>query len=351
MRFAIEDLRKYQEKHLLTCKKHPTEDLYLWNYTPEVQYDNLWDDITKQCRGLITDSLGNVKVRCLQKFFNLGQSTESNVDNLPQSNPVITEKLDGSCGLQYYINDKPYIATRGSFESEQAIWATEWIQQKFKTSSFLDGYTYIYEIVAPWNRIVVFYPVAELKLIAVINNETGDELDHVAEAQRLGIGYAKVINKSLHELIPYLQVMKSDEEGFVARYPNGLRVKMKGEEYLRLHRLVTGFSSRSVWECMMKGQNIQDVMYAVPDEFYNWIKEVEHRIQENYNMLWINAQTAYLEVKELATQKDKALVLMSKYKNVSGIVFAMLKGKDATSIIWKMIEPEYEIPFKKDTDL
>ena len=49
-------LNKYYEEKLLYKQEHPTIPLTIWNYSEKVQYDNLWDDITIQTRGLVTDN-------------------------------------------------------------------------------------------------------------------------------------------------------------------------------------------------------------------------------------------------------------------------------------------------------
>ena len=356
MKFDINILRQYEEKKLISCKKHPTEDLYIWNYTPQVQFDNLWDEITMQCRGLITDEQGNFKYRPFKKFWGFNTTEETKIENLPNEIPIITEKLDGSMGILYFTKDeRPCIATRGSFESEQAIWATNWIRSKenLKYEYFLPEYTYVWEILYKQNRIVISYgDREELVLLAVINTETGNEIDHIKEATRLGVSSAKKIDKPINELINFLNIMDSQEEGFVVKYSNGLRTKMKSVEYLRVHRLVTGFSSRSIWEALMNGQKLEEVMYALPDEFMSWCRKKEQELLNQYNELFTRSFIAYVEVKGLPTQKDKALVIMSKYKDIAGIVFAMIKahGKEVDKLIWKMIEPKWELPFRADTE-
>jgi RNA ligase len=64
-------LNQYYEDGLLYKQTHPTLPLTIWNYTPNTQYSNLWDDITTQCRGLVTDNDGNVVARPFKKFFNI----------------------------------------------------------------------------------------------------------------------------------------------------------------------------------------------------------------------------------------------------------------------------------------
>ena len=67
----IRTLEKYYEDGLLYKQTHPTLPLTIWNYTPKVQYENTWDEITLQCRGLVTDDNGNVVARPFKKFFNI----------------------------------------------------------------------------------------------------------------------------------------------------------------------------------------------------------------------------------------------------------------------------------------
>lgn len=350
MKINIDELNKRKELGLLSCRKHPTEDLYIWNYTPQCQWENIWDEYTMICRGLITDGQHNIIARPMPKFFNINTTEDTHIENLPNEIPIITEKLDGSMGINYYINGKVYVATRGSFESEQALFATDWMQKRYTQKDFLEGYTYVTEIIYPENRIVVSYgDTRELRLIAVINNESLLlEIDHTEEARRIGMNYARIVNKSINEMVEYLKTTKENEEGFVLKYSGGLRIKAKSAEYFRLHRLVTGFSSRSIWECLMTGQDIESMLYAVPDEFMDWVRETKTKLMRQHADINYYAQMAMQSVEKLPTQKEKALVIMNEYKDISGLVFSLLKGHDIDKSIWKMIEPEFELPFKKE---
>ena len=53
---------------------HPAEPLAILNYTHQAAYDNLWNDATKVCRGLIYNlETLEVVARPFPKFFNWGQ--------------------------------------------------------------------------------------------------------------------------------------------------------------------------------------------------------------------------------------------------------------------------------------
>ena len=67
----LEKLQKYLEDGLLYNQVHPTLDLTIWNYTEKVQYEGLWDEITLMCRGLVTNSKGEIVARPFKKFFNM----------------------------------------------------------------------------------------------------------------------------------------------------------------------------------------------------------------------------------------------------------------------------------------
>ena len=77
----LEILEKYYKNGLLHRQLHPTLPLTIWNYSPKVQYEKLWDEITTQCRGLVTDSEGNVVARPFRKFFNYEELKPDQIPN------------------------------------------------------------------------------------------------------------------------------------------------------------------------------------------------------------------------------------------------------------------------------
>ncbi len=66
----IDTLNQYKDQGLLMNQFHPTHPLIIWNYTPKVQYEQLWDEITRQCRALVADLDGTIVSRGFSKFFN-----------------------------------------------------------------------------------------------------------------------------------------------------------------------------------------------------------------------------------------------------------------------------------------
>lgn len=359
MKIDLEKFNQLVTDKLLSVQKHNTLDLLIWNYTQRTQFSKAWTEETMMARGLITDLGGNIIARPFRKFFNWEEKPEQ----IPDELPIIYEKFDGSLGVQYYDGDKVCIATRGSFNSDQAKWATEWIQKKGLTrKDFEQGFTYLYEIIYPENRIVVNYGNrSELVLLAAIWTETGNEYGYAGdpmltperEGERLRLSSAvHLAYNDLSKIVEDTKNLDGNQEGYVFHWPfrNNLRVKMKGKEYVRLHRLITGFSTKSIWECLMNEQNLDDILQNIPDEFYDWVREKEKELWSQFSKIRNDASSAYHETIQIAGRREKAIFLKEQYPEIMSEVFAMMDEKDWKAIIWKKLRPKFELPFKKDID-
>jgi RNA ligase len=343
------NLQKYIDEKYISVQKHPTEDLYIYNYTQKAQFDKLWTEETLFCRGLIMDSNGNVVARPFSKFFNYGEYA----GEIPNTDFEVTEKLDGSLGIMYWIGKTPYIATRGSFTSDQAIEATKILQgysAYFEELYSKRHLTYLFEIIYPENRIVVDYRGRrDLILLAVIDTATGHELDRYEECY----GFPVVSTKSgVNDISKLKELEEDNKEGFVIRYANNLRLKVKFDEYVRLHRLITECSSLVIWDLLRNKKPLDELLDKVPDEFYGWVRSTVHSLELDYKMVYRIA-SMYLEtenIKNMPSRKDQAIKIMSdpKYRKYTGIMFKILDGKSYEDAIWKLIRPVHQLPFKKE---
>lgn len=342
MKIDLNELHKRSE--FINTREHEELGLHIWNYNEHCQYERAWDDYTRIARGIITDGAGNIIQRPFPKFFNVGETEESQIYRLPPVIPEIREKLDGSLGIQYYNDEQVCIATRGSFHSDQALWATAWMAQ-FARRDFRQGYTYLYEIIYPGNRIIVDYGGYQgLILLAAINIEDLGELDIEEEAGRLGIKYAKLVNNDIWQIYHSLSDLPANEEGFVAKYPNGLRVKLKGHEYCRIQKLIATCSTTAIWEIMAAGGSVNIFTDNVPAEIAVWVETVRNHLQSQYDAMLKRASDATQEISRLPSRKDQAAYTLEKYPEISALVFAMLDGKDVSKKIWRLVKPEYRKP-------
>jgi putative RNA ligase len=56
------------------------------------------------------------------------------------------------------------------------------------------------------------------------------------------------------------------------RFANGFRVKVKGQRYMELHRIMTGVSTRTIREYLSEKKSFDDMLAIVPDEFAQWVR-------------------------------------------------------------------------------
>jgi RNA ligase len=331
----VSAINQQVDEGYIARRRHPTAELYIYNYTARTQFDAHWTAETRACRGLILDREGLVVARPFEKFFTLDQHP----DPLPVEPFDVFEKLDGSLGILYWMGNTPFIATRGSFDSEQAERANIILHSKYQhLFGILDrSLTYLFEIIYPQNRIVVDYGDTEdLILLTVIETESGRELGPLDAGFPIVRRYDGITDLSA---LTQLEVL--NKEGFVVRFESGVRVKMKFEEYKRLHKLVTGVNARHVWQMLMEGDRLADLVDRVPDEFYTWIRGIESGLRSKFNEIEAICRR---EFNVLPSRKETALYFQQQ--SYPRVLFAMLDGKDYAEIIWKMIRPEASASFK-----
>ncbi len=343
---SLKELEKYYQDGLLLRQTHPIYDLTIWNYSPKVQYDKLWDDITIQCRGLVTNSEGKIIARPFKKFFNY---EEHKPEDIPNEEYVVYEKLDGSLGILFNYQNEWILATRGSFTSPQAIKGKE-ILNRHDISAWRKDNTYLFEIIYPENRIVVDYGDEEkLVVIGGIHTETGEEIPDSSLFWTQDSGFEVVtIYKTWGEGYDLLkEEISKDKEGYVIRFKSGFRMKIKGDEYKRLHKILTNISNRDIWEYLKDNKPFDEILDKVPDEFYSWVKETANdlttrfeNIDNEYNDIFNSIFSPIKTKKEFAEEAKK--------HSHSSLLFAMYDGKPTHKIIWKLLYPSYSKPFKKD---
>lgn len=368
----LELLKKHIFEGAVSKMSHPMyPNLVIYNYTHVAQHDNVWDDVTEQCRGLIVDSnTGEVLARPFRKFFNLNTSfrPETLEANLPSWKPRVLEKLDGSLGILYKDGDgKSAIATRGSFASDQAKWATAWYRDHNLQAPHMwpEGYTPLFEIIYKENRIVVNYEFEGLVLLGLVSLETGFEASPEEVAHYGNLNGLRVPREhrglTLQECQAYA---KPNEEGFVLQYwsnkaPIPLRVKVKTADYVRLHKIITGLNPKGVWEHLSMGYDPEALWHpAIGNQpFVDWCMDWIAQFQKMYGNLErevtqalgrvaiISLQkqsTAETKLDARATRKVWALAIQQEPPHLQSILFACLSGGDWKKETWKLLEPKIQ---------
>jgi RNA ligase len=126
-------------------------------------------------------------------------------------------------------------------------------------------------------------------------------------------------------------------------------MKIKGDEYVRLHKILTNISNRDIWEYLKDGKSFDEIIDKVPDEFYNWVKTTREELMGRFNEIDTDYSRTYrtlLGINGIVNRKSFANYV-SNYK-YSFLLFAMFDNKDYKQMIWKIVYPEHSKPFKNE---
>ena len=348
------EFQKAIDEGLVSCRKHPTEDLWILNYTPACQYSKSWNDVTCQCRGLVVNVDGEVVARPFRKFFNLSEHENPPLPKVPVGEHfVVHEKLDGSLGILYWTPHGPQITTRGSFESEQAKKASEMLCNKYReTIPFLQrDLTYLFEIICAESRVVVNYGGnEELVLLGVIVTATGEEIP-LEKFRRLPFRQPQIFDVTVLDELPS---DTANFEGYVVKFDSGLRVKVKLDDYVRLHKLTTGITPTRIWEMLAAGQDVSTTVAELPDEMHDEVTEVADDIRAAYSSL-LTLHHLVLQGLQLdnLTRKEQASKIISvcrdgyKFDGMvvpmnSAVMFLLLDRQKeyAAQKAWTLVKPQ-----------
>jgi RNA ligase len=355
MKFDINILNDYLEKGLVVKNNHPTLPISIWNYSRKCQYDNKWDEITKQCRGLILDQEGNVIAKGFDKFFNI---EEHKPDEIPNEPFEVFEKLDGSLGILFWYEGKWILTSKGSFTSEQAIKGKDILDSKYNVHPIPKGYTTLVEIIYPQNRIVCNYgDDVSLVVLSMISNASGKELEYNSLkliGEETNMPLVKVYD-GISDYKTLKSMIDKEREGYVVKFRNGFRIKIKGEEYVRLHKILTEFSNVDIWEYLKDGRDVNELLDRVPDEFDNWVKSTIRDIKYGYfqvdetsgKLFDYKMYGKYNDLEPETDKKKYAEWVMNQDEILRPILFRMFDKKDYSDYIWKIIKPQYVRPFWK----
>jgi RNA ligase len=386
MKYNLELLHKhYIDKGLVVKQNHPTLPLSIYNYSRTTQYDGNWDRYTLACRGLVLDNEGNVIAKPFPKFFNYEEIKDDKYAHcegcrksgmincgyfdkcggwemrsvIPNESFEVYEKMDGSLGIIFHYEGEWHMATRGSFTSEQAIKGKE-ILNKYNRVQLMENYTYLVEIIYPENRIVVDYGKEErLVLLGIVRTDSGEELDYSTmcnESDVTGIPLVMKYNTWGEDWETLKKEISKDNEGYVIRFSGGMRMKIKGDEYVRLHRILTNFSNKDIWELLKNGEDLGPFLERVPDEFDDWVKRTAmnlrysfHSIDERAGKLHDGFRYGkYGDVDPEPTKREFAEYVKQFPVELAAVMFKIWDKRPYDYIIWNMIKPKHQKPFRND---
>jgi RNA ligase len=230
--------------------------------------------------------------------------------------------------------------------------------KKYDYNKLHKNYTYLFEIIYQENRIVCQYDFEDLVLLGMIETNTGHEVNLYDEHEDVrfkilifNVGLKVVQRFDKFKDFQYLkQTIPDNKEGYVVKFSNGDRMKIKGEEYLRLHKIITNISTTSVWEVLSNGGKMEDLLKDVPDEFYDKIKSYEKDLRYTHFSISEDAGKRfdyfmygkYNDKEPVTDKKEYAMWVLKQPQHLQPILFRMFDKKEYSSYIWKLIKPKFK---------
>lgn len=323
--------------------------LCLYTYTQKCVFEKAWNPFTLMSRGLILDkSIQMVVATPLVKFFNLNEMSSE----IPNEPFTIFEKIDGSLIIAFFSEGKWHCATKGSFDSDQAKYAEKFLQDH--PVDMDECYTYLFELVCPENRIVVNYGKQKALYVLGAYGEYGEEhlpLDYkfpfAGFTGRTEYPLCPThSHSSIEELVTISQTLSKNNEGFVVRFENGYRIKIKGEEYIRLHRIKSQITPLGIWDMMRNGDDLDIIRREIDEEMLVDFDEIRTRLSLQA-LSKLSAAKNHCMFCLLLDRKDFAMMVQRNVpQELRSICFMLYDSKSESEIkkaIFKQIRPTNNI--------
>lgn len=293
---------KVTEKGNLVCFKYSQID------------SDFHNPIVRECRGIILEKdTWNVVAYAFNKFGNYG---ESYADEIDWPSARVGEKVDGSLIKIYFYDGEWRVGTNSTIDANDAELSSppyHNFMELFNVAADICGlnydkldphFTYIFELRSPYNRVVVPYDDIRIIHLGTRDNRTCEEVE-----VDIGIDKPKqYMLSSLDDCIAMAATFDSTKEGFVVVDKNYNRIKIKSEDYVRVHRLANNGSltlERAI--DLIRVNEIDEFLNYFPNYTF-YINNIRNCLAAFRNDILFNVNMALIGKMECKTRKDFAAI-------------------------------------------
>ncbi len=289
-------------------------DYWVLNYHQFTPEKTVYNTVT---RGLVIHKSGKIASAPFFRFFNYGEPTAAQVDF---SNSDVLEKLDGSLVgvffpegdlenpvwhfrslISAHQKDKDF-AIKGFVHSEEVPLLME-VEPYLKEVNFkkavgydVKNFCFMFEFISRANAVITKYEEHQYGLYLTgarhipslyeLDEDALDALARVMEVRRPRRWNAD----SYEEVVAMMAGFSEDYEGFVIRdRATGERIKIKSEDYLKRHRLLTKLSYRNLIPLYLDGEQ------GEIEAYFPQTKQIFNEIETCYNK-HVNEALYYLRL-------------------------------------------------------
>ncbi len=287
------------------------------------------EKIVQQCRGIVLDAAQNWQIVSYpyDKFFNYGETHAVTID---WNSATVYEKLDGSLMVLYFYQGQWRVQSSGTADASGNVqrfgitfadlfWRV-WHELGYTLPENLD-YCFIFELMTPYNRVVVRHTQNKLVLHGVRHVKTLEEESPQVWADRLGwqrvVSYPLQTWDEIHHAAQTLDPM--DSEGYIVCDRHFNRIKVKSPQYVAMSHLRSQFSTRKFLEIIRNNEGEEFLSY-----YPEWT-ELYFRVQQQYEDFVQEIDRVYRQYQAIELQKDFAIAV--KDLPYSGVLFLLRSGK------------------------
>lgn len=306
-------------------------------------------DIVRECRGIIFKE-GEWEYPVCHAFDKFGNYGESYVPDMDWSTVKVSAKIDGSIMKLWCHNNVWHLSTNGNIDAENApvpdvrkdtfaqiFW--EVVNAKLgnwqnKQEAIIDwfntldpAYTYIFELVSPYTRVVIPYKYADIYFLGARNNITDQQFGcDTASAMLMHMSIfsrPKLFSmQTLDEIINTANSLPWDEEGYVCYDKNFNRCKIKSPRYVLAHfaRNNNVITRKHLIDIILKGEMEEFLIYAADyKDQMMWTKQ----LMDEFIIFVDNCALVSRNLRKL-DRREAAEVIKKFHKLVQPIMFMNL---------------------------
>lgn len=274
---------------------------------------DFYNPIVKECRGIILED-GTYNPVCVP-FFKFGNYGEGYADKIDWKTARVQEKVDGSLIKLWWYKDKWYVSTNSMIDAKKAYINNNKSPYKNFHELFEEGFkryrnilneldrdcTYMFELISPYNKIVVPYENIDIVHIGTRNNITLEELD-------IDIGIPKPKEykfNSLEDCIEMSKKLPYDNEGYVVVDSKWRRVKIKSPAYVSVHRLINNeLTDERVLDLIKENEHEEFLVYF--PEYKERFNSIERRYTQYIDNVRKTLDEADTVKSSVSTRKEYA---------------------------------------------
>ena len=312
--------------------------------------------ILRECRGLTFYKDGRIAALKWNKFFNLLEKPETMPSVIDWRQPhFVYEKLDGSMITPFIEADGTVSWHTKMGNTDVAKLVAPFVVQspalyeKFARdcASFNDGsgITPMFEFCSRSQRIVVDHPVDRMVLLGARFNDTGkyagyDTLLEWGKDYRIEV-VGRHSSETVGDIDAFLSATAGETgiEGYIIAFENGMRYKVKTDEYRTIHRVVSDLASEKAVVRLIVDNTLDDALPMLADEDRAYVLEFSRKLSEGLGETSKSVDD-YVARGQAVTSDQRSFAEWVKAnvpERLSGVVFRTARGEDAMEGLMALI--------------